>query len=128
MGKPILVSFEYDGHIQNFKILESESVIKGELVKFICYLEDFSMFNYFSQLIKNSSFNFNESFFIKNLQNNSIVEELEKNKKIDAKSFSCHFIIDLDCEMLCRVGYSHIGLLMYKAYPFEGLCEFPYQN
>lgn len=126
MGKNgfILITFTFESSEQYFKVEKNELNIGSELVKFICYLEDHSMLSYFTNLLKNKQFNFNEAFCITNLKQKTNVEEVfDKNE-----CYVCEYIVDFDCEYLCKIRNSSIGFRNYEAFPFEQLVEYPYNQ
>jgi hypothetical protein len=124
MGKDVLISFTFEGQEQYFKVNKNDYNVGEELVKFICYLEDHFMSDYFKSLLKNKNFNFNEAFCITNLKQKTNVEEVPSKEGV----YFCEYIVDFDCDYLCRIKNSSIGFRNYEAYPFEQLAEYPYLN
>ena len=124
MGKLVLISFTYEGFEQYFKVEKNILNIGEELVKFICYIEDHNMSDYFKGLLKNRNFNFNEAFCITNLKQKSNVEEVFDKKG----QYSCEYNIDFDCDYLCVIKNSSLGFKNYEAHPFEQLSEYPYSQ
>lgn len=120
-----LVSFEMGNFKQQFEIEKGAFNIGFELIKFICYIEDYSMMEYFKRLIKNSRFEFNESFFISELKNKTLVKEIVLDKNNTRNNYNWSYIIDLDCEYLCYINYKN-GFINYQAFPFEQISEYPY--
>lgn len=124
MEKEVLISFIFDGREQFFKVNKTEYNIGKELVKFICYLKDYNMSEYFKGLLKNNQFNFNEAFCITNLKQKTNVEEISSKEGI----YMCEYMVDFDCDYLCRIKNHSTGLRNYEAYPFEQLAEYPYSQ
>lgn len=124
MKELCLVSFEYGKFMQCFEIVPGKFNIGHELIKFICYLEDHSMTDYFKGLVANKQFSFDESFFIKELKNKTHITEV--NNCADKSDYKYVYIIDLDCEFLCYIKYLQ-GLINYSANTFEQISEYPYE-
>lgn len=123
MKELCLVSFEYGKFVQCFEIVPGKFNIGQELIKFICYLEDHSMTDYFKGIVKNKQFSFDESFFIKELKNKTLITEM--NSCTDKSDYKYVYIMDLDCEFLCYIRYLQ-GLINYSANTFEQISEYPY--
>ncbi|MDY0215259.1 MAG: hypothetical protein RBS24_07100 [Bacilli bacterium] len=120
-----LVSFEFGKFNQHFEIEQGHFNIGEELVKFVCYIEDHNMIEYFQNLIRLKQFTFNESFFIFDLTKKTIVNDLNK-EDVKKNFYKWHYIVDLDCEYLCFITYVD-HLIKYDAVPFEQISEYPYQ-
>jgi hypothetical protein len=127
MGKNenILVSFTFEEQEQHFKIKKNKLNIGEEIVKFICYLEDYKMLEYFTKLVRNKQLNFKEAFCITNLKKDTLVEEIFNRGE---ENFVCEYVLDFDCEYLCHIKTSLLGFRNYTAYPFEQLAEYPYSE
>lgn len=124
--KVCLVTFEYGNFSQNFEIECTNIRVCDELIKFICYLEDYEMIDYFRELVKNGVFTFDESFFIKELKDKTIIKEVEKPKNSKSEYY-WSYVVDLDCEYMCYFDCKS-GLIKYTAIPFEQLSDYPYSE
>lgn len=123
--KVCLVSVVSKNFEQRFEVSVSNSISIGEeLIKFICYLDDYKMVEYFRDIIKAGQFNFNDAFFVTRLRTHTNVREVHK----EDKKYVYEYLIDLDLEYLHFTTISKDGLHRTSAITFERLSDYPHNS